>query len=101
MANLGRVAAARVNLERAEALQEMDQLGMEDGVSGMADLFAMILCTSCAHFFISSYYLCQIIGSPGWWGSDSSSSSGKSGKSGSGSGKSGKSGSSSNDYWGK
>lgn len=43
----------------------------------------------------------QIIGSPGWWGSDSSSSSGKSGKSGSGSGKSGKSGSSSNDYWGK
>lgn len=34
VANLGRVVVARVNLERV-AHQEMDQLGMEDGVSGM------------------------------------------------------------------
>jgi len=33
--NLGRVVVARANLERAVAHQEMDQLGMEDGVSGM------------------------------------------------------------------
>ena len=33
--NLARAAVARVNLEKAVALQEMDQLGMEDGVSGM------------------------------------------------------------------
>ena len=62
----------------------------------------VILCTSYAHLFSYGILLLslQLIGSPGWWGSDSSSS-GKSGKSGSGSGKSGKSGSSSNDYWGK
>ena len=33
VANLGRVVAARVNLVRAVAHREMDQLGMEDGVS--------------------------------------------------------------------
>jgi len=97
--NLGRVVVARVNLERV-ARQEMDQLGMEDGVSGMellwTDLYAYLVLT-----FLYPLITLQIIGSPGWWGSDSSSSSGKSGKSGSGSGKSGKSGSSSNDYWGK
>ena len=62
----------------------------------------------CSFFFKMLWYILislQIIGSPGWWGSDSSSSSGKSGKSGSGSGKSGKSGgyssSSSSGDWGK
>jgi len=62
--------------------------------------FVHILCSLLFYVMVSLSF--QLLGSPGWWGSDSSSS-GKSGKSGSG--KSGKSGgdasSSSSGDWGK